>query len=67
MQAWLWLLGDEYRGAVEELNDYDHYGKPQLRAICERLDIDWRSLDDGRWTNEEMEDGYDPLPAAQIF
>ena len=28
-------------------------GKPQLAAICEHYGVDWRSLDDGQWVNDE--------------
>jgi hypothetical protein len=64
MQAWLWLLGETE--AAARLRDYSHYGKPQLRAICERYGIDWQSLDDGRWTNSEMAGGSPPMPAANL-
>lgn len=63
MQAWLWMLGHDEAAAA--LDDYELYGKPQLRAICERFDIDWRALDDGRWTNHEIGDGM-PAPEASI-
>lgn len=58
MQAWLWMLGED--AAAEALEDYSLYGKPQLRAICERYDIDWRAMDDGLWTNSEDDDGSSP-------
>lgn len=35
--AWLWLVGVEW---CEEIEDYDNYGLPQLRRICQFLDID---------------------------
>ena len=38
MSAWLWLIGEE----GIDCEDYDNYGKPQLRAICELLGFDWR-------------------------
>ena len=59
MAGWLWLLG--YDAAVEQISTYDRYGKPQLRAICEEFGWDWRQWDDGRWANDEMEEG-DPPP-----
>ena len=57
--AWLWLAG--YTEAADALTDYDQYGKPQLRAICEFFEWDWQSRDDGRWTNDEMGQGW-PAP-----
>jgi len=51
MAAWLWLLGED--AASDSLDDYDRYGKPQLAAICEHYGVDWRSLDDGQWVNDE--------------
>ena len=58
MSAWLWLLGHE--AASEQIREYDRYGKPQLRAICEEFGWDWSKWDDARWTNEELEDGNAP-------
>lgn len=55
MSAWLWLIG--YDEGAEQIRDYTHYGKPQLRAICEHFGWDWRKWDDGEWKNEELEDG----------
>lgn len=52
MSAWLWMLGHDE--AAESVLEYDHYGKPQLRAICEQFGIDWRALDDGKWSNSEF-------------
>lgn len=53
MRAWLWLLGEE--DAAAGITDYNMYGKPELRAICEHYEIDWRALDNGRWVNNETE------------
>ena len=58
MSAWLWLLGHDE--AAEAVLEYDQYGKPWLRAICEAFDWDWRQWDDGRWTNDEQLDGCSP-------
>ncbi len=60
MQAWLWMLGED--AAADALDHYTLYGKPQLRAICERYGIDWRALDDGHWRNDEDGDGQ-PAPS----
>ena len=64
MQAWLWLLGEDQ--AADDIDDYSHYGKPQLRAICEHYGWDWSFWDDGRWTNDEMSEGVPPMDAADI-
>lgn len=60
MQAWLWMLGEE--DAAKSLDDYELYGKPQLRAICEHFGWDWSQWDDGHWKNNE--DGYGAPPDA---
>lgn len=64
MQAWLWLLGEDE--AAGQLHDYDYYGKPQLRAICEHYGWDWTQWDDGQWTDGEMSDGSSPKAAARL-
>ena len=61
MQAWLWMIGED--AAADHIDEYDLYGKPQLRAICQRLDLDWRQWDDNHWRNDEYETG---LPADSI-
>lgn len=58
MEAWLWLLG--VGDASEQLDDYTHYGKPQLKAICEAFGVDWKALDDGCWRNSESDSGAGP-------
>lgn len=68
MQAWLWLLGED-EASGKFLDDYSHYGKPQLRAICEAFGWDWREWDDGRWTSDEMAEGLSPpeiIPALPL-
>lgn len=68
MSAWLWLLGHDK--AADSMADYDRYGKPKLRAICEAFGWDWRALDDGEWVNDEdgpnlgVPEAVDPLPIA---
>lgn len=52
MRAWLWLLGDELAGKID---DYSYYGKPELRAICEKYGFNWKEWDNGEW--REYEDG----------
>lgn len=49
LNGWMWLLGEP------RFEDYEYYGKPQLRHACELYEIDWRQWDDGRWC--EYEDG----------
>ena len=58
MSAWLWLLGRE--AAAEQVREYDQYGKPRLRAICEAFGWDWKQWDDGRWTSVDTENGQPP-------
>jgi len=55
MSAWLWLLG--WDAAADQIRTYSHYGKPQLRAICEAFGWDWREWDNGRWQNFEDDPG----------
>lgn len=54
MKAWTWLLGLSF-----DFDDYEYYGKPRLVEICERpmININWRKLDNGRWRNDELEEG----------
>ena len=63
MSAWLWLLGHDE--AAEVVLDYDHYGKPWLRAICEAFGWEWRQWDDGHWTNDEQIEGLAPPEHVQ--
>ena len=65
MAAWMFMLG-EY-GISERLDDdprdeYCYYGKPQLRAICQKYGWDWKKWDNGHWTNSESDD---PITADQ--
>jgi hypothetical protein len=62
MQAWLWLLGAD----DAQLDDYTHYGKPQLKAICEAFGIDWKALDDGHWRNNEDDAGAGPADSFHL-
>lgn len=66
MKAWLWLLGEDE--AAGSLGDYTHYGKPELRAICEHYGVDWKELDDGEWKNSEYGDyvSADEVPEVVI-
>lgn len=49
--TWLWLAGKDKQVAL--LNNYDHYGKPQLVMVSVMCDFDWRKADNGEWVNEE--------------
>ncbi len=67
--ARLWLIGEDDLSAkvtksFEE--DYDYYGKRILRGICEHFGWDWKAWDDGRWVNNEDDDGQkaDTIKAA---
>jgi len=52
MRAWLWLDSqDEFLKKWNNLENYEFYGKPQLKAICELYGIDWKKFDDGVRTN----------------
>lgn len=55
MTSWLWMIGYDV-----DFSDYDHYGKPQLRAICEHFRWDWSMWDDGWWTSDELAKGDKP-------
>lgn len=59
MDSWLWLLGGEDSDFGEALSvgQYSFYGKPQLVAICDRFQIHWQGLDDGKWRNDERDEG----------
>lgn len=50
---WLWLLGED--DFAESILEYEHYGKPQLRRICEYLGLDADKWDDGVRVNSEEE------------
>lgn len=62
MIAWLWLDGKDWA----EIENYQYYGKPQLVRICEEYGIDWRPLDDNRWTNNEGSKGISADEALGI-
>jgi len=49
-KAWLWLMG---RDDFEDLEEYENYGKDNLRRICEFLKIDADEWDDKVRLNEE--------------
>lgn len=51
--AWIWLLGDESN--FGDLEQYEHYGKDNLRAICEHYGWDASQWDDGQRVNSETE------------
>lgn len=59
MRAWLFIAGDEELS--DKIAEHTHYGKPQLRAICEKYDIDWKKYDDGDWRNDEMGPKVEPF------
>ena len=65
-EAWLWLLGGEHADFGAKLQEnYQFYGKPQLKMICERFGWDWRQWDDGKWRNSESEEGLSPEEALE--
>jgi hypothetical protein len=46
---WVWMLGDEDR--FDDLEDYQYYGKDNLRKICDVYGWDADQWDDGIRTN----------------
>ena len=42
--AWLWLMG--YNEFDDLFDEYELYGKPQLRRISEFLGVDWKPMDE---------------------
>jgi len=53
--AWLWLMGED--AMVRNIKaGYSYYGKPHLVMICEKFGIDWKSLDNGAWVNDESDE-----------
>lgn len=63
MKTWLWLAGED--AMSKSLDEYTHYGKPQLVKICEKYDIDWKALDDDRWVNNEDDIGKPATKALE--
>lgn len=63
-RAWLWLAGvDDFDEIAAR--EYQFYGKPVLVIVSVALEVDWKALDDGMWTN--MEGGpYDVPDPAEI-
>lgn len=59
MSAWLWMLG-ETNIANNIFKEYSHYGKPQLRAICEHFKWEWQQWDDNEWCNGEDDTPVSP-------
>ncbi len=47
--CWLWLAGNEE--LAESIREYEFYGKPHLRTICEFLGLDADQWDDGERKN----------------
>lgn len=46
----LWLIGSpEADSLIDELDDWTHYGKPQLVKISDLFGFPWREHDDGKW------------------
>ena len=43
--AWLWLDGND--NLASSIEDYEYYGKDELRSICEYLGLDPDEWDDG--------------------
>ena len=58
MSVWLFMLGRD--AAARQMDHYSHYGKPQLRAICEAFGWAWRDWDNGNWMNSEEDTAAGP-------
>ena len=58
MFAWTFLLDDGFyeKLFISYVEGYEFYGKPQLVLICENYGIDWKKLDDDKWSNSEEDD-----------
>lgn len=56
---WFWLIDEDFYQKLRKLEDesYCPYGKPILVIVSEKLGIDWKKFDDGRWCEDE--DGED--------
>lgn len=51
-QNWFYMFNNKYcNELVKVLEDYEYYGKPWLVIISKLMDVDWKELDDGLWTN----------------
>lgn len=50
--AWLWLLGDDE--LWPQLEEYELYGKPELRKICDYFGLDADQWDDGIRVNDDL-------------
>lgn len=63
----LWLLSSpEADEIVDELEDWTHYGKPQLVRISEMVGFPWRDHDDGKWV-EFGEHGNREMTADEVL
>jgi len=49
--AWIWMLGDEEVDIFGNIQEYEFYGKPQLKAICDHYGWDDVNDDDGVRSN----------------
>lgn len=63
----LWLLSSpEAEEIIDDLEDWTHYGKPQLVRVSELVDFPWRDHDDGKWV-EFGESGVNEKTAAEVL
>jgi len=70
MQAWLWMLGED-EASDRLMDDYNDYGRPQLRAICEKYGWLWEGFNHGSggvstvdlpWRDEPKEAAREEAP-----
>lgn len=61
MWAWCWVL--EWEDLCESIKGYSLYGKPQLKAISERVGFDWAAYHNGLAGNSESTQTQNDLNA----
>jgi len=62
MSSWVWLMGDEKYNEID-WDNYQNYGAPILRQICEMVGIDWRAIAHGK-DFENMSLGKPCIPSC---
>jgi hypothetical protein len=66
LNAWLWLAGlDDL--VNQEFVHYNMYGKRQLVIASVICGVDWRKLDNGRWSNYEEGEGLGTEKLAEAI
>ena len=52
MYVYLWMLEIDI---AEQLMQISHYGKPQLKVVCEHFGIEWQGMHDGKISTDGRE------------